>query len=180
MVWARVMTANHAMRAQSQLVAGINSMSPRLAMTISESGREGSGELGGWVEVANLRCLGEADTVYLEQLAAIVGKLDHFEARARERLLSEARGLLEDRVWSAYGQLRHGRLMAEDRARELLGTLRLGALTETIQEVSFQEITEIWMRVRDGRLQVDEALGDLERQERRAQILREWLAAPKA
>lgn len=133
-----------------------------------------------WAEIANARCLGEPESVYLEQLAGTVKKLDDFESRARERLLTEARSLLEDRVWSAFGQLRYGRLMPEDRAMELLGTLRLGCLTEIFQDVSIQELQEVSVRVLDGQIQAEGPLDPEDRDQRRAEILRDWLDNSKA
>ena len=65
--------------------------------------------------------------------------------------------------------------MTEDKALELLGTLRLGCLTEIIQNVSIQEIQRIVLGVRDGQLQTHGSLGEPERDERRAEILRDWL-----
>jgi len=148
------------------------------ALNFTVRGLRGSeaGSRDSWAIIANSRCLGEPEAVYLEQLGKIALKLDSFERRARERLLTEARSLLEDRVWSAYGQLRFGRLMAEDRARELLGMLHLGCLTELIQDVSIQEIQDIAFRVRDGQLQAQHPLDERERESLRAELLREWLA----
>ncbi len=140
---------------------------------------EGEGhESGALIEISNLRSLGRSEMSFLEALRGVAGKLDEFEARARESLLHKAQCLLEDRIWSAYGQLRHGRIMSEARAMAYLGDLRLGCLTEIVQSVSLQEVQDMWLRVQDGYLQAaaGRALEDDERDRHRADRLREWLA----
>ena len=138
---------------------------------------DGRGE-SSLLEIANLRSLGGAEMSYLEDLRQVAGKLDEFEARARERLLREARSLLEDHVWSAYGLLRHGRVMTEAKAMRSLGELRLGCMTGLIQSVTLQSVQDMWLRVQDGYLQAA-AGGPLDEEARdhyRAERLREWLS----
>ncbi len=150
------------------------------ALHLSVEDACGDGPPGGAVllEFSNARCLGDPETHYLELVEGTVAKLDEFERRARERLLSEARSLLEDHVWTAYGQIRYARLMPSDRALRLLGTLRLGCLTELIQDVTLQELQQVWFRVRDGFLQESQGgeLEETERDRRRAGLLRDWLS----
>jgi protein arginine kinase len=149
-----------------------------LNFTVTQPVRFEGPEESALIEVANLRSLGQSEMSYLEAMRNIAGKLDEFETRARERLLREAQCLLEDRVWSAYGQLRHGRIMSEARAMRFLGDLRLGCLTEITQSVSLKEVQDMWLRVQDGYLQAAEgrALDAEERDLLRANRLREWLA----
>jgi protein arginine kinase len=137
---------------------------------------EGPGTL---LELRNARSLGRSEAELLDGFGGLVLKLGEFEAKARERLLSEARSLLEDRVWTAYGRLRYGRLLSAEAAGELLGALHLGSLTGILQTVDYKDVQGVWMAVGDGALQV-EAGEDLEREareERRAERLRSWLVA---
>lgn len=134
---------------------------------------------GTLLELRNARSLGRSEAELLDGFGELVLKLADFEAKARERLLSEARRLLEDRVWTAYGRLRYGRLLSEEAAGELLGALRLGSLVGILQGIDSKEVQGIWTELGDGALQVG-AGEDLEREareERRAERLRNWLVA---
>ncbi len=76
---------------------------------------EGAGP-GTLLELRNARSLGKSEAELLDAFGELVRKLCEFEAKARERLLSEARSLLEDKVWTAYGRLRYGRLLSAEAA----------------------------------------------------------------
>jgi protein arginine kinase len=130
------------------------------------------------IEVANARSLGRTESDYLEDLRRTVEKLAELEARAREKWLTEARALLEDRVWTAYGQMRYARLLSLRRARELLGALRLGCLAGLLHDIDLRSIQSVWPRILDGHLEAGAGgeLPDADREARRAELLREWLA----
>lgn len=133
----------------------------------------------GLLAVRNARSLGRSEQELLDQLAEVVLKLAEFEDRAREGLLSEARRLLEDRVWTAYGQLRYGRLCSHEEQDALLGTLRLGCLAGIVQDVDATEVQEMWLRLGDGHLQLgaERSLDESDRSALRADRLRRWLEA---
>ncbi|MBM4117551.1 hypothetical protein FJ251_07350 [bacterium] len=135
---------------------------------------EGPGTL---LELRNGRTLGESESELLDGVGELVLKLGEFEARARDRMISEARSLLEDRVWTAYGRLRYGRRLSAESAGELLGALRLGCLAGIIPGIDYQTVQGVWAAVGDGVLQLSagESLGREAREERRAAWLRGWL-----
>ena len=137
---------------------------------------EGPGTL---LDLRNARSLGKSEAELLDAFGELVLKLCEFEAKARERLLSEARSLLEDQVWTAYGRLRYGRLLSAETAGELLGALRLGSLAGILQSIDYKEVQGIWAELGDGALPVlaGEDLGAEAREERRAERLRGWLLA---
>lgn len=139
----------------------------------------GGDEHLGLLTIRNARSLGRSEQALLDQLAEVVLKLEEFETRAREALLSEARRLLEDRVWTAYGQLRYGRLCSHGEQDALLGTLRLGCMAEIVQDVDAIEVQEMWLRLGDGHLQLEgeRRLDESERSALRADRLRRWLDA---
>jgi protein arginine kinase len=152
-----------------------------LHLSLAPLGGNGDETASGLLAVTNARTLGREEGEILASLSATVAKLQEFEARARERLLSEARSLLEDRVWTAYGQLRYARLMDGEKARELLGTLRLGCLAGVIQDITLQEVQAMWRLLQPGHLQAAEgrALDEDAAAELRAARLRDWLGDPR-
>ncbi len=134
---------------------------------------------GSMLILRNARTFGSSESEILADLDMIVEKLAKLEERARECLVSEAWRLLEDKVWTAFGQLRYGRLVAEEDSDALLGTLRLGCLVGIMQSVDIVEVEEHWLRSRNGSLQIDTGR-DLTRAETealRADRFRKWLAA---
>lgn len=135
---------------------------------------EGPGTL---LELRNARTLGLSEGELMDTVGELVLKLGDFEAKARDRMLSEARSLLEDRAWTAYGRLRYGRRLSAEAAGELLGALRLGCLAGIIQGIDYQAVQGVWAAVGDGALQLSagETLGREAREERRAAWLRGWL-----
>lgn len=132
---------------------------------------------GSILSVSNARSLGQGEGEILSGLSEVVAKLAEFEEKAREALISEARSLLEDKVWTAYGQLRYGRMVTEEEADTLLGTLRLGCLAGIMKAVDITEVQGLWTRVSDGGLQLEtgRSLTETERSELRADRLRAWL-----
>jgi protein arginine kinase len=134
---------------------------------------------GTLLELRNARSLGRSEAELLDGFGELVLKLGDFEAKARERLLSKARSLLEDKVWTAYGRLRYGRLQSAETVGELLGALRLGSLTGILEGIDYKEVQGMWTELGDGALQVD-AGEDLDREAceaLRAERLRSWLVA---
>ena len=132
---------------------------------------------GSILSITNARSLGRSEREILSGLSEVVTKLEEFEEKAREALLSEARSLLEDRVWTAFGQLRYGRMVSGEEADTLLGTLRLGCLAGIMQTVDIAEVQDHWLRVSDGGLQLETGrnLPETELSALRADRLRAWL-----
>jgi protein arginine kinase len=130
------------------------------------------------LRISNSRCLGRSEMGIIDSLQTIALKLEEFEKRSRERLLNKARGLLEDRVMSAFGQLQHGHLTGEVKALELLSTARLGSVAGVLQETSLQDVQRIWFRLGTGNIQARERrkMTTGEADEYRATMLREWTA----
>ncbi len=139
----------------------------------------GDGESpGSLLILRNAHTFGWSEAEILTQLEQIVEKLAELEQRARDCLVSEAWSLLEDRVWTAFGQLRYGRLLDEEAAGELLGTLRLGCLAGVVQSIDIVEVDEHWLRSRNGSLQIEtgKTLTPSELDAMRAERFRNWLS----
>ena len=68
---------------------------------------EGSEVVGNFFQLSNQTTLGKSETDLLDQLARVVRQVIDYEEQARQVLLQSAPTVIEDKVWRAYGLLRH-------------------------------------------------------------------------
>jgi protein arginine kinase len=87
---------------------------------------EGSEVVGNFFQLSNQTTLGKSEADLLDHLAKIVRQVIGYEERAREVLLRDAPGVIEDKVWRAYGLLRYARSLSFEEAMNLLSGVRLG------------------------------------------------------
>jgi len=70
---------------------------------------EGSEVVGNFFQLSNQTTLGKSEEELLDHLGKIVRQVIEYEEQAREILLREATTIVSDKVWRAYGTLRHAR-----------------------------------------------------------------------
>jgi len=77
--------------------------------------------------LSNQTTLGKSEEELLDHLGKIVRQVIEYEEQAREILLREATTIVADKVWRAYGTLRHARTLTFEETMNLLSGVRLGA-----------------------------------------------------
>ncbi|HSR14981.1 MAG TPA: protein arginine kinase [Gemmatimonadales bacterium] len=87
---------------------------------------EGSEVVGNFFQLSNQTTLGKPESELLEHLGKMVEQVIGYEEQAREVLLRDAPGVIEDKVWRAYGLLRYARTLSFEEAMNLLSGVRLG------------------------------------------------------
>lgn len=87
---------------------------------------EGSDVLGNFFQISNQTTLGRREEELADQLIRVVSKVIEREEEARQVLLRDAGYIIEDKLWRAYGTLRHARNLPADESMNLLSGLRLG------------------------------------------------------
>jgi protein arginine kinase len=87
---------------------------------------EGSEVVGNFFQISNQTTLGKTEEELIEHLQAMVERVLQQERRARAVLLRDARGVIEDKVWRAYGLLRFARSVSFAEGMNLLSGIRLG------------------------------------------------------
>ncbi len=140
---------------------------------------EGSEADGDFYQISNQTTLGRTERVMLDDLQrTIVPRVIDFERRARERLLSQRRTLLEDAVYRSLGVMQHARRMATSEAMQRLSELRLGATLGLLDAPSLDQISQLLMLIHPAHLQrtLGRALAQDERRVERATLLRQRLA----
>jgi protein arginine kinase len=87
---------------------------------------EGSEVVGNFFQVSNQTTLGKTEEDLIDHLQKIVQQVVQYESQARSVLLRDARTVIEDKVWRAYGLLRYARSISFDEVMNLLSGVRLG------------------------------------------------------
>ena len=68
-------------------------------------------------------------------------------------LLAKDRKRLEDRVWRAYGMLKHARLLPSDEAMMLLSAVRMGVNLGLIDRLTIHTVNELFIQTQPAHLQ---------------------------
>ncbi|HXV86063.1 MAG TPA: hypothetical protein VD793_05155, partial [Gemmatimonadales bacterium] len=76
-------------------------------------------------------------------LGKIVRQVVAYEEQARQVLLRDAPTIIEDKIWRAYGLLRHARLLSFEEAMNLLSGVRLGVGLNLITDVGVYTLNKL-------------------------------------
>lgn len=98
----------------------------KLGMTARGLYGEGTEASGNFFQISNQVSLGRTEKELLENLERILKQVIDHEQAARETLISQNRTQLEDRVWRAFGLLKHAKTVSSNETLDLLSAVRLG------------------------------------------------------
>jgi protein arginine kinase len=140
---------------------------------------EGSEVVGNFFQLSNQTTLGKSEEELLDHLGKIVRQVIEYEEQAREILLREATTIVADKVWRAYGTLRHARTLTFEETMNLLSGVRLGAGLNLIPGLSVYTLNKLLIFTQPAHLAALEgrATGDPELPTVRATYVRRVLDA---
>lgn len=143
---------------------------------------EGSEVVGNLFQVSNQTTLGKEEEELVGHLTRVVGKVVDYERSARSRMLREAPGILEDKVWRAYGILRHARSLGAEEMMNLLSALRLGISLKLLQSPRVETLNEILVFGQTAHLEeaAGAGLGEVEADVARATYVRTRLQSDES
>ncbi|MBI3319980.1 MAG: protein arginine kinase [Candidatus Omnitrophica bacterium] len=98
----------------------------KLGLTARGLYGEGTEASGNFFQISNQVALGRSEEELIENIERILKQVIGNEQAAREALLSQNRLQLEDRIWRAYGILRHAQTISSGETLDLLSAVRLG------------------------------------------------------
>jgi protein arginine kinase len=100
-----------------------------------------------------------------------------YEEQARDVLLKTAAGTVDDKVWRAYGTLRHARTLTFEETMNLLSGVRLGVGVSLIPDVGMYTLNKLLVYTQPAHLALAEGVApnDPELPVRRAQFVRKVL-----
>jgi protein arginine kinase len=125
----------------------------RLGYTVRGLYGEGTSPLGDFYQVSNQVTLGKSERDFIAEMRRVIPEVLKFERQWRQKLLDDEMRRVEDRVWRAWGILRHARRMSSEEAIELLSALRLGANLGLITGLSARTINELFLFIQPAHLQ---------------------------
>ena len=104
---------------------------------------EGSEVVGNFFQISNQTTLGKTEEDLIDHLQRIVQQVVQYETQARGVLLRDAPTVLEDKVWRAYGLLRHARSISFQEVMNLLSGVRLGVGLKLLPRPSVYSLNRI-------------------------------------
>ncbi len=139
---------------------------------------EGSEVVGNFFQISNQTTLGKTEEDLIDHLQRIVQQVVQYETQARGVLLRDAPTVIEDKVWRAYGLLRHARSTSFEEVMNLLSGVRLGVGLKLIPRLSVYTLNRIMIFSQSAHLEqvADGRLPDGEADVRRAAYVRRELA----
>jgi len=113
---------------------------------------EGSEVVGNFFQLSNQTTLGKSERDLLDHLGKMVREVMTYEEEARTVLLRDARSVIEDKVWRAYGLLRYARALSYEEAMNLLSGVRLGVGLQVIPDVGFYALNKMLVHTQPAHL----------------------------
>jgi len=149
----------------------------KLGLTARGLYGEGTEASGNFFQISNQVALGRSEDEILENLERILKEVIHQEQTARESLLTSNRTQLEDRVWRAFGILKHAKTMSSTEALDLLSAVRLGVDLGLMDGLDRKTVNELFIFCQPAHLQKLEGktLTAKERDTKRAHLIRNRL-----
>jgi protein arginine kinase len=126
---------------------------------------EGSQIMGNFFQISNQTTLGQSEKETIESLERVTKQIIEYEQKARDELLKEARVQIEDKIWRAYGALKHSRVISSSEVVNLSSAVRFGVALQITGLASVRTLNELLIRTQPAHIQL--AAGqELEQRER--------------
>jgi protein arginine kinase len=136
---------------------------------------EGSEPSGNFFQVSNQITLGQTEEDICNYLQTITEQIVEQESILRERLHTDMKYHLEDKIGRAYGILSNARIIGSEEALNLFSDVRLGVDMEILQGISIFALNELMVAVRPSHLQKlgGREMDLMERDIKRAEVIKE-------
>jgi protein arginine kinase len=143
---------------------------------------EGSEVVGNFFQISNQTTLGKTEEDLIDHLQRIVQQVVQYETQARQVLLRDAPVVIEDKVWRAYGLLRHARSTSFEEVMNLLSGVRLGVGLGLISGVGVYTLNRIMIFAQAAHLEQGAGgpLAEADADVQRAAYVRRALEAEEA
>ncbi|MGE0709596.1 MAG: protein arginine kinase [Planctomycetota bacterium] len=114
---------------------------------------EGTQALGDFYQISNQVTLGVSEADVLKAMAERVPQIIRYERNMREKLISENRVGLEDRVWRALGLLQRARLINSEETMSYLSAVRMGVNLGLVDSIPIALVNELFILTQPAHLQ---------------------------
>ena len=126
----------------SQISAIIEAIA-KLGLTVRGLYGEGTQATGNLYQISNQVTLGLTEEEIINKLTSIIEQLIEQERTARKILHRDNKYHLEDRVFRAYGTLKHARLLNSEETMKLISDVRLGVDLKIIDDIKPSVLNEL-------------------------------------
>ncbi|HUW63365.1 MAG TPA: protein arginine kinase [Spirochaetia bacterium] len=133
-------------------VRGLLATVTKLGLAVRGLYGEGTEALGNLFQVSNQVTLGRTEEEVINNLLLITRQLLEHERLSREGIYRERREIVEDKVFRAYGILKHARILSAGEAMRLFSDLRLGVEMNLLAGIPPQLINELMIASRPAYL----------------------------
>lgn len=159
----------------TQQINRILSAVSQVGLTVRGIYGEGSEAMGNLFQISNQITLGQSEAEIIENLYGVVLQIIQHEKTAREKLITESRLRMTDRVMRSFGILSHAAIMDSKEAAQRLSDVRLGVDLGLIENLSPNVLNELNVLTQPGFLQkkYGENMSPGERDMYRAKLIRE-------
>ena len=153
----------------------------KVFMTISQFGLavrgvygEGTKALGSLYQISNQSTLGDGEEIIIKKIENLSRQIASKERETRKRLIERNTVLLEDKIFRAYGILKHARSITADEAVRLMSLIKLGVGLELITDCTMNEIDRLYVDIQPASIQYlqRQEMDNMERDVKRAELLR--------
>lgn len=151
-------------------------VSTQLGMAVRGFYGEGTEALGNVFQVSNQQTMGFNEAEIVNNVLGLARQIVEQERAARRMLMTESGEELADRVWRAYGILRHARSISGQESLGLLSAVRLGIDLGIISHLGPDIFVELILASRScmvAQLAKSDLMEKSERNRLRAQLIRE-------
>jgi protein arginine kinase len=114
---------------------------------------EGSEVVGNFFQISNQTTLGKTEEDLIDHLQKTVQQVVQYEKQARNVLLRDARTVIEDKVWRAYGLLRYARSITFEEVMNLLSGVRLGLGLKLLTGIRVYTLNQIMIFTQSAHLE---------------------------
>jgi len=177
---ASVMVHLPAMQISGQLNHVLQNIG-QLGMAVRGLYGEGSQPVGNFYQISNQVTLGQTEEDICTYLQTVTEQIVEQESLLRERLKTDLKYQLEDKIGRAYGILCNARVIASDEALSLLSDVRLGVDLGTLTGISLLALNELMVAIRPAHLQKwgGREMDAIERDIKRAEVIQAKMTTVK-
>ncbi|MGI5911367.1 MAG: protein arginine kinase [Syntrophomonadaceae bacterium] len=150
-------------------------------MTVRGIYGEGTEAIGSFFQISNQITLGQTEEDIINNLTGITKRIVEQERLIRQKLISDMKYQIEDRVGRAYGILSSARVLNSNEAMALLSDVRLGVDLGILAKIKPFALNELMVAIRPAHLQrkAGKEMDAFQRDIKRAEVIQETLAVTR-
>jgi len=114
---------------------------------------EGTDATGHFYQISNQSTLGKSEQQLIDTVESAIPQVVRFEQAARDSLVRKDRTRLEDRIWRAYGMLKHARMVSSEETLTLLSAVRMGLQLGLLPGPKLEIINQLILTTQPAHLQ---------------------------